>query len=450
MNMKKNIVQDVIPPKKSIRNVELLYKSKKTEKKNTQKILKDEDLEPTPPVKPVEEFTYKYEYDEPVKKSKKWLYVSLFIFLLIVGFAVSAFFKSANVKITPKTEIVNLDNKFKAQKNNSTNLLTFQIVTTTKDVEKSVPATKEEQVEKKASGTIVVYNNYSTESQKLVKTTRFETPEGLIFRAMTDVVVPGIQTKNGKSVAGSAEVVVEADKSGIKYNIGLKDFNIVGFKGTSKYSKIYARSKTEMTGGFSGLQKTVSKEATVEANAELEQQLKDSLSKDIMTQIPENFILYSNSVSYKLDDIVNTGVSSKDNSGADNVILKKKGSVSAIIFDKGSLSRTIITKLLPEVSDDVIKITNLDSLEFSIEQPTQFNLSSSDILEFNLKGSANLVWVIDENKLKSDLLGLSKKNAITIISTYKNIDEAVIETHPFWNQTIPNDANDVKLLNTTN
>jgi hypothetical protein len=457
LNMKKNIVQDVIPPKKSIRNVELLYKSKRPERvEKVEKpervvpmVRKDIETKKVAPPPPVEDFSYKYDYDEPVKRSKKVLYFSVGILVIALVFGISALFKSADIKITPKNEIVSVNEAFKAQKDTSTNGgLVYQIVTTTKDVEKTVPASEETNVEKKATGRIVIYNNYSSEPQKLIATTRFETPEGLVYRTKTDVVVPGIQTKEGKSVAGSVEVMVEADKPGPSYNIGLKDFTIAGFKGTPKYTKMYGRSKTEMTGGFSGMQKVVSEETLSAVDKELEDSLKSSLAKDIISQIPENFVLYESSVSYDLESTNQAGSPSSGSNATSSVILKKKGSVSAVIFDKGSLSRVIIAKVLPNVVDDIIKITNLSSLSFEVSPDSQFDPSTSTLLNFNIKGDAKLVWVFDENKLKTELLGISKKNAITVISMYDTIKEAKIETHPFWNQTIPQDPKEVKLVNT--
>ena len=453
--MKRNITQDVIPPKKTIRNVELFYKPKRPEKTPSSKL---EEIKPAvsrtqtppPPIAPPPpppDLSYKYEYDEPVKRSKKVLYISIGLLVFALFFGISALFKSAEIRITPKNEVSILDENFKATKNASTNNgLGFQVVTTVKDVEKKISATDEQMVEKKAQGKIVVYNNYSTQPQSLIKTTRFETPEGLIFRATENIVVPGIQVKNGKNVAGSVEVSVEADKPGTEYNVSLKDFTIVGFKGTPKYTKFYARSKTEMSGGFSGLQKTVSKETIDKIDKELEVLLKDSLLKEITSQIPENFVLYQNSISYKLESTNQVNVASSENT-ANSVILKKKGVINGIIFDKGSLSRAIVQKLLPDAVDNVIKITNLDNLNFTFVPENSFDPNSTSLLNFNLKGEANFVWVFDENKLKSELLGMSKKNAITIISTYNTIKEAGIETNPFWNQTIPEDPNKVTLIN---
>ena len=455
---KKNIVQDVIPPKRSIRNVEI-PKSRHLEEDLMEKdfarpvFMQKEipiKIEPIKAKGVSQESTpsYKYEYDEPKKSKKRGLYASLGLFIIVTTFAISALFKSAEIRLTPKQELKTLNETFTAKKD-STNNLGFQLVTISKDLEKTVDATGGEQVLKKARGKIVIYNNYNSQAQKLVATTRFQTGEGLIFRLIDPATVPGKFVKDGKTIAGSAEVIVEADKPGATYNIGLKDFTIPGFKGDPKYTQIYARSKTAMTGGFSGTQKVVSKEVMSQTDKDLETRLKDSLAKDIISQIPANFVLYKNSLSYKFEPTIRAvGNENANNSATDSALLRKHGTTNAIIFDKGLLSRAIIAKVLPDIENNIIKITNLPELNFAYGTGTSFDPNTNNLLTFTLKGEANLIWVFDENKLKSDLLGLSKKNAKTIISTYSSIKEAWIITSPFWNQTIPSDPEKVTLINT--
>ncbi len=460
--MKKNIVQDVLPPKKSIRNLELTSRSKSLDSDIRKETLpKKEDLFTRPvsinkqaPMKiepatenkepPLSDNNYKYEYVDSKKSSKKWVYFTTFFVVLLLAFGVSALFRSAEIKVTPKQEMKSVDGTFAAKYNATGNILGFQIETVTKELEKTIPGTgltNEQKVEKKARGSIVIYNNYSSESQRLVATTRFETPEGLIYRLISPVTIPGTQTKEGKVVAGSVEVIVEADKAGAEYNVGLKDFTIPGFKGDPKYTKVYARSKTDMTGGFLGNQKVVPKEILDKANEELEISLKDSLSKDIETQIPTDFVLYKNSISHKFEPATQTTTASGD------ILLKKRGVTTGVIFDKGSLTRAVLSKVLPNAGDEMIKITNLENLDFQPELPVS-GLNTAQTINFSLKGEADLVWVFDENKLKTDLLGLSKNNANAVIGTYKAVKEAWVTTHPFWNRNIPSDPEKVTFINT--
>ncbi len=447
---KKNIVQDVLPPKRSIRDIELPSRSRRL------KVVEEEkpaELEPEEiPVaeerpkksskrKLKEAPQYTYEYDEPKKPSKKGKYALAIILLLLAGFGVSALFRGAQIRITPKQSTAALDATFTATKNSAGGSLGFQVVTVIKDMEKTVAAGQEEtQVDKKAEGRIVIYNNYSTQSQKLVATTRFQTPEGLIFRIPADVVVPGKHSSGDTTVPGSVEVTVQADKPGPDYNVGLKDFTIPGFKGDPRYTQMYARSKTEMTGGFSGMQKVVGGTTLTGTEGDLETLLKAGLAKDIASQIPENYMLYSDSLMFSFDP----ATQATDVSG--NIVLHKKGTASGVIFDKGVLSRAILSKTSIDTAVNPVKITNLDTLDFSYASGT--DIKTGTTIQFNLKGNVNAVAIFDENKLKADLLGLSKKDAAAIISKYPAINEAWIETQPFWSQSIPSDPAKVTLTNT--
>lgn len=465
--MKKNIVQDVVPPKKSIRNIrlsekkEVLKHDKKVVERQYPEYTQAEDFSRPVPIqspmriepKKVENSTYstytapetvsstyRYEYNDEKKKSNKWIYITSAILILAVSFGVSSLFKSAVIKISPKQDSKSINEIFSAKKDAPTGL-SFQTVTVSKDIEKTIPSTGEEKVERKSQGKIIIYNNFNNQPQKLMATTRFQTPEGLIFRLINPAIVPGKQVIDGKPVAGSVEVTVEADKPGVSYNIPLKDFTIPGFKGDPKYTAVYARSKTEMTGGFSGLQKVASKEAMAEAEKDLKNSIEISLLKDLEAQIPANFISYKDGLSYELEPV--TQMSDASNA---EVVLRKKGKVTAIIFDRAALTKAILSKAMPDIESEMVKIPNMSSLEFKIDKEN-FDLNKQ--LSFSLIGNVNFVWVIDENKLKSDLLGLSRKSAKLAIGQYPSISEAWIETRPFWNQTIPNNTDKVVLVNTS-
>lgn len=465
--MKKNVVQDVIPPKKSIRNVELSDRARdyssginkisltktdffkhgsKQKTQNADEPIKIQSANQDKPPGDILPPDYNYEFESPKRRSRILLYFAGTILALILLIAVSSFFKSAEIKITPQEKSKTLNEVFTAKKDASLNSLSFQVVSISKETEKAVEAkdtTGQEKVDKKAGGKIVIYNNYSIEPQKLVATTRFQTPEGLIFRIKEGVIVPGKSTKDGKIVPGNVEVYVEADKPGGTYNVGLKDFTIPGFKGDARYKEMYARSKTEMTGGFSGIQKTVAKDILGKSELEMEEALQPSLYNDLVKQIPKEFAFFTDSVSYKFDP-VNQVV---DTQGA--IVLKKKGTATAVIFDKSNLSKAIQAKILIEAGDSLVKVSNIDKLTFSYTATSTILTSNTSSISFSLKGEPNFIWMFDENKLKNDLLGLSKKNAKAVIEVYPAIKEAWIIIKPFWNRTIPSNSNKVTLINTT-
>jgi len=79
-------------------------------------------------------------------------------------------------------------------------------------------------------------------------------PGGLLSSAID---ISSLFIENGKTVPGSIEVTVYADEPLSKYNIGLTDFTVPGFKGAPQFETFYARSKTPMTGGFTGMEPVV-------------------------------------------------------------------------------------------------------------------------------------------------------------------------------------------------
>src|SRR3989344_1806407 len=66
-----------------------------------------------------------------------------------------------------------------------------QFLSYTGEVKKDFPEYGQQMVVKKARGEITVYNNYNSEPQNLITTTRFESAKGLIFRIQRSITVPG-------------------------------------------------------------------------------------------------------------------------------------------------------------------------------------------------------------------------------------------------------------------
>src|SRR4030042_2667550 len=64
----------------------------------------------------------------------------------------------------------------------------------------------------KATGKVVIYNEFSSESQPLGTTTRLETSDGKIFRITKGIVVPGLTQVSGETKPGAIEVEVMAGK----------------------------------------------------------------------------------------------------------------------------------------------------------------------------------------------------------------------------------------------
>ena len=419
-------MQDVIVQKKSIRDISLPKRRIDTSKNNTP-IINDED---TPPKK-INSYNFDYNNDEE-KGGRKGLYVSLFIFIIAIIFGISSLFNKAKVEVVVKNKVLPISLSYSAKKDAPSGEFGYQVVSVSSVTEEIAKASKEEMTESKASGQIIIYNTGS-KPQKLVTNTRFETPNGLIFRIQNDVTVPKSSTLSGKSVPGSIEALVYADKAGENYNTDLTDFTLPGLKNTSAYKEVYARSKTKIQGGFSGMMKVVGEETKKEIGSKMDQKLKEDLTNQITSQIPENFIVFKNGIEFLIES------PNQKKSDGENVIISKKGIANALIFDKKILTSQITKDINSDINitefEDV-SLQNLSDLNFDFASGT--NIKSSNEVKFNLSGDLNIIWNFDENELKNDLLGINKnKMNGLLMSKYTGIEKADASIFPFWKTSFP-------------
>src|SRR3989344_4590086 len=163
------------------------------------------------------------------------------------------FFGSTTITVTPKSRTAVLTSAPLVAKQGaaaSEGELSYTMQTFDLEDSEVVAAKGTTRVESKASGSIVVENAYSATPLTFVKNTRFESPQGLIYHALSDVVVPG---KKG-STPGTVSITVVAAEPGEKYNIGpTAKFTLPGLKtNAAMYAAVSAKSGAAMSGGAAG------------------------------------------------------------------------------------------------------------------------------------------------------------------------------------------------------
>ncbi len=355
----------------------------------------------------------------------------------LVLLAIALFFflpESGTVTVYSKEERLALAEDLQAIKATSTTdstaiTLPFFVIALSKDGAKTAPATGERQVTERAHGTIIVYNSYSTASQRLVKNTRFQTPDGLIYRVQDSVTVPGRTSKGGEVTPGQLAVEVYADEPGEKSNIGLTDFTIPGFKGDPRFTKIYGRSKTPMTGGFTGTVKTASPTDLTIAQNQLSDELKTALLKQLGEEKPADAIIYDKGV-YAVTSLLTP---------ADASDIKMRVNLFAIAFSRPQLSAYITHRLLSKYDSVGLIGSNLETLQFEPKN-TSNTPWEEKTLAFKLSGDAVFTWPVDTEKLKAGLRGVTKQDAYTIFTQFPGIAKAEVVLRPFWEGKFPSES----------
>lgn len=435
-------IEDMIVPerKRSIRNIPIPESRRKTADQEF-KVSVPVVPPPPPPNKNYSFEPHEGDYDFHKKRiglskfSKKrlWLLTGLggAVFLIFVILTV---FDGATLSYTPKSTLVSFEeDKYSATKSGTG--LIFSVIKISKDKGLSVSASGESQVSRKASGTIIVYNNATTQGQRLRATTRFETPEGKIYRTQNDITVPGKKMVSGKEIPGSIEVTVYAEEPGVDYNIGLSDFTLPGLKGGSLFSGVYARSKTPMTGGFVGTEKSVSESDKTKTMAELEESLREELISEARAQVPDGFVLLPNLSSFSFEELPQT-----ESSNRSSTMLNLRGNLEGTMFNAVDLATHIAKEKASLAPGDLVDILELESLELSFAENSPANPLSSNTLNFTVSGQATVVWRTDETALKTDLLGRPEKEFNSVLNNYPTISDAKATIRPVWKSSFPSDS----------
>ncbi len=363
--------------------------------------------------------------------------LSAVLFLL---FVLLQFFSGTVVEVVPLQKEVTLNGDFIAHKDTQETKFSFKLVVLDSSLSGEVVATGEKNIERKASGNIVIYNEYSSKPQKLIKRTRFETTDGKIYRIDKFVIVPGTTVESGKIIPGSIEVTVYADIPGEEYNTGLMDFTIPGFKGDPRFGKFYARSKTPIENGFSGTVKIASDEDILKVEEELQNSLKETLLVQARSQVPGDFILYDDAVFFSFK---NTG--GQTETKKDMVDITEEGILYGVLFNKSELSKYITASTVATYDGSDVSVQDLEELKFSVINREEFNPKEDTELKFSISGNATIVWDINETLLVRDLLGINKEDFLKVIGGYSNIQRAEATLRPFWKKVFPENSEDITI-----
>ena len=297
-----------------------------------------------------------------------------------------------------------------------------------KNFSKSYPATGIDNVERKAKGTMIVYNAYSSEPQELVERTRFTTPDGKIYRMDKGITVPGALIVDGKIVPSSIEVPVTADVAGEEYNINpVPRFRIPGFQGSPKYDGFYGESVEPMTGGFIGERKIATEEDKISAREDIVGTLEESAKTQLFLNLPDGTKILDGTYSFKItDETVDEG-----ESDSDSFTITIYGEASVIVFLEDELIGVFENRV--EEGDGV----DLRVWRYAIDYgELRFNETGD---QFSASINVDSEWTrpFDIDKFKKDSSRKNEEELKTLIFSVPGVVSGEVHFWPFWIGRIP-------------
>ncbi len=385
---------------------------------------------PTLPPKPKRPSTFRW-----------WPWVLAAILILVLCGLALFMLRKTTVTITPRSHTVVFDqtSQFTAYPESSaaSNTVMYTLTTTSLQASQTVSAQGTQDVETKAQGTAIVYNDYSSSPVKLIANTRFETPDGLIFRIPQAVTVPG---KTG-STPGHVSVTLYADQPGQQYNIpAVSRFTVPGLQSTpAMYSNIYAQSTASTTGGFSGQQAAVDPTTLTNTVASLRSQLAQEAQAAGTAQNGTTSIVLPSLIKISYQDLPQTPASNG------SVQINESAQVQVPVFDLNSLTQAIAQSVGENSGGTPLSLVagrNFGAQGISEASSTL----GTDPFTFQLSGTAVLVWQVDTVALASALAGHDQNAFDTITAAFPGIQEAHARIEPFWKTTFPSNPSDISVI----
>ncbi|QQR76488.1 hypothetical protein IPJ63_03255 [Candidatus Nomurabacteria bacterium] len=448
--MAKNVVEDIIKtPKrepsvffselakatnKTLSTQEVKPKSPRSTSRSTSARQSPPPRIPKDPISPV--FTERKYH----KHARIWVFAAVSVFILF--FALSFLFSGASVSVSPKTVSVDIATDFASEKDAILPSLPFQLMAISASEKVSNPSTGSKVASSKATGTVVLFNEYSTTPQNLLINTRLEAPNGKIYYTDKAVSIPGYKKTGTTITPGSVDVKVTAAEAGEEYNSPLTDFTIIGFKtNADKYAKMYGRSRTEISGGATGNMYTVSAEEASASYAKARETLNQTLMTQARTELPEGFVLFDNALFISIDED-----SPITESKETEITQVATGTAQAFIFKRSDLHEVIARKFIQDYDGDLVHIPELDSLVFELRNKDTIVPATVEDITINLTGSANIIWDVNTEEIISSLVGKRKKDFQSIMSINPNIQSAEVVIKPFWERKFPTKPESIEVL----
>mgnify|MGYP003392368206 CR=1 FL=1 len=205
-----------------------------------------------------------------------------------------------------------------------------------------------------AGGSMKITNNYNKD-QSLVKTTRFLSTDGKIFRTVAAITIPA---------GSSATVEVRADKDGSGYLVPAGHFTIPGlWEGIQ--DKIYGETTVPMAFLPADITK-VSDDDVKKAEENLTAKIIEQALLDVKQQAPANYDLKPELVKATPISIVSDPVVGTKSS---QIKVTVKTNVSALIVNADDVKKAATDKLMSELPDknNFIELV-ADSFSFSVQE----------------------------------------------------------------------------------
>lgn len=369
--------------------------------------------------------------------------ISALIALSGCGGAAWRWLPRATVVLTLKAETVSIQETVSAAQNitqpdasQSVISLPAELLVATKNAEQSFATSQKERIATKARGTLAVYNAFGSEPQVLVVMTRFQSPEGRIFRLDSRVTVPGARIENGRITPSSIAVLVTADEAGEMYNVpASKEWHIPGFEGTPKYDGFSAEAPRPITGGVRGERAAPTSEEVAQARAETAGVLEKALMGEMAVLLRNDLLALEGADRFTVRDerVI------ADARDAARFSFFMEGERRQIVFDEKML-RTLIFDKAASTLRGSFRVRSVDLAYENVKADLE-----KGVAVFEVRGSVVFEPAVDVQTFTESILGKDETQLRAAIFALWGVERVNVSLQPFWVSRVPRDTSRVSV-----
>lgn len=357
----------------------------------------------------------------------KWIFGGGFLIVILIG----VFIVLPKTTLTIKIKEIDIEESVSlTAKTDQDKIDKERMIIPARQIEKQVVYTKSfdstgkaDVNAQKAQGMVTLYNEYSENDEKLVKTTRFLSEDGVLFRLAENVTIPGMKEVDGKKEPGKVKVLLVADKSGESGNIDATTFRIAAYKeknDTKKYEGLYAKSDSKMQGGGAGGKNmsVVTEEDINKAKEVMEKNLPTFIESEISDLVRDEEVLTKDAIDYK---IVSLGSKVTKDTAVNSFEYEVTAEVSALVFSQEDVDKLVYEEISEKNKD--IKLTN-DDIDIKYNSfESQFDAGNLKMLA---KATAKFKPEFDVEKFKEDIVGKNYEEIGNLIrNNYTQIESDI-------------------------
>lgn len=375
------------------------------------------------------------------RKAKKVIWPILIILFLLIGVGAYLLFPSANVQVYVKSEdlaktLPIIFTNSVTKPDYTQNFFPGFLVQVKKDQSQKFQTTGKKNSGGKASGSVTFYNGLDSLSHKYAAGSKIVS-DGKTFLLKNALVIPGATVQNLKVMPGSVSAEVEAESAGEDYNVKAGKFIIVGLA-ANQQSAIYGESKADLKGGFTKTVQVVSKEDYENAKKQLTDDLLSGLDADIKNKSEGLSLIDKSQV------MLEPEITSSSNVDQEAVEFEMKVGLTkqVMAYNYKDLLDFISLAMAKQVpSDKMVVIASADSIGFVIDKQAY----DKGELDTTINVAAKIATKMDLEKIKTGILGKSKKMAEQYVLTQPGVEKVDFVFNPKWLAKISELSRNVKI-----